>query len=164
MIARCGAAAAKMYCVNDYANRGKIKASPEESERETSEISTSGGNRGAKMRRVCFSSTDKARFIHRGLLSPSAIAWLRSCILSRVLQILILSVSFLLMNFALPVIFFRLPIFVLSFFPLNIQDSRSPVRGSFSGKNPECTFNLSLLDLNLLVNLFCQSFIPYLAM
>lgn len=42
-----------------------------------------GGSRETKMRCVWFSSTDKARLISRhGLLFPTAIAWLRSCILS----------------------------------------------------------------------------------
>ena len=128
---------------NDYANRGKIKASPEESERETSEISTSGGNRGAKMRRVCFSSTDKARFIHRGLLSPSAIAWLRSCILSRVLQILILSVSsdeFRASGYLPQSPDFCPFVLSIKYSGFSISCSKVPL--------PESTFNLSSLDVN----------------
>lgn len=63
-------------------NRGKIKASPK---METEwEIPMEGRQlRGKNEKCVWFSSTDKARLISRhGLLFPTAIAWLPSCILS----------------------------------------------------------------------------------
>lgn len=63
-------------------NRGKIKASPK-MEKEW-EIPMEGRQlRGKNEKCVWFSSTDKARLISRhGLLFPTAIAWLPSCILS----------------------------------------------------------------------------------
>lgn len=63
-------------------NRGKIKASPK---METEwEIPMEGRElRGKNEKCVWFSSTDKACLISRhGLLFPTAIAWLPSCILS----------------------------------------------------------------------------------
>ena len=68
----------------------------------------------------------------------------------------------LLMNFALPVISLRVLIFVLSFFPLNIQDSRSPVRRSPSPR--VLLIFRHWMSTRMYVNLFCRCFILYVAL
>lgn len=130
-------------------NRGKIKAYPK---RGMDEIPVEGkGSCEAKMRCVWwFSSTDKARLISRhGLLFPTAIAWLRSCILSRVLQIL----SFL--RF-FPLARFLYPLPILSP-PVRFSNSTNFVKISWTTKRTAIIRTETLQQISIL-NTFSEYF------